>query len=94
MSPDLSPEQVEEILVREENRWWCVKLQSLGSKEHFLRYAGRYVGRPPIAQRRITDISKQGIRFWAKDRRQPRQMIVQLTPAEFLGAWMQHIPDD
>ena len=80
--------------MREENRWWSVKLQSLGSKEHFLRYAGRYARRPPIAQRRIANISKPEIKFWAKDRRQRRQIIVRLTPAEFLAAWMQHIPDD
>jgi hypothetical protein len=91
---DLPTEQVEEMLLRQENRWWSVKLQSLGSKERFLRYAGRYARRPPIAQRRITSISKQEIKFWAKDRRQRRQIIVRLTPAEFLAAWMQHIPDD
>jgi predicted amidohydrolase YtcJ len=60
--------------------------QSLGSKEHFLRYAGRYVMRPPIAQRRIIGISKQEIKFWAKDRRLRRQVKVRLTPKEFLAA--------
>jgi hypothetical protein len=43
----LAAEQVEARLRTQENRWWSVKLQSLGSKEHFLRYAGRYVGLPP-----------------------------------------------
>ena len=90
---DLSAQQVEETLVREENRWWSVKLQSLGSKDHFLRYAGRYARRPPIAQRRITGISKQEIMFWAKDRKQRRQIIMRRTPGEFLAAWMQHIPE-
>lgn len=46
---ELSAEQVEATLLRQENRWWSLKLQSLGSKEHFLRYAGRYARRPPIA---------------------------------------------
>ena len=90
---DLPAKKVEETLLREENRWWSVKLQSLGSKEHFLRYAGRYARRPPIAQRRITEISTQGIHFWAKDRRLRRRTIVRLTPGEFLAAWMQHIPE-
>lgn len=91
---DLPTEQVEEMLLRQENRWWSVKLQSLGSKEHFLRYAGRYARRPPIAQRRITSIDKQEITFWAKDRRLDSRTIVRLTPGEFIFAWMQHIPDD
>ena len=90
---DLSAEQVEEMLLRQENRWWSVKLQSLGSKEHFLRYAGRYARRPPIAQRRITGISKQEITFWAKDRRLGGRTVVRLTPEAFISAWIQHIPE-
>lgn len=90
---DLPMEQIEETLRREENRWWSVKLQSLGSKEHFLRYAGRYARRPPIAQRRITNISTQEIQFWAKDRKLGRNVIVRFAPAEFISAWMLHIPD-
>ena len=81
------------MILQQENRWWSVKLQSLGSKEHFLRYAGRYARRPPIAQRRIIGISQQEIKFWAKDRRLRRQVIVRLTPEEFFAAWTQHIPD-
>jgi hypothetical protein len=88
---ELPAQTLEEILIQQENRWWSVKLQSLGSKEHFLRYAGRYARRPPIAQRRIIGISKQEVKFSAKDRRLRRQVIVRLTPKEFLAAWMVHI---
>lgn len=70
LGTNLSAEQVEATLRTQENRWWSVKLQSLGSKEHFLRYAGRYARRPPIAQRRITAISTEEIQFWANDKRQ------------------------
>ena len=90
---DLPDGQVEQEFLRQENRWWSVKLQSLGSKEQFLRYAGRYARRPPIAQRRILGISKQEITFCAKDRRLRRQVIVRLTPKEFLAAWIQHVPE-
>jgi hypothetical protein len=90
---ELPAQAVEEKLIQQENRWWSVKLQSLGSKEHFLRYAGRYARRPPIAQRRIIGISKQEIKFCAKDRRLRCQVIVRLTPKEFLAAWMQHMPE-
>jgi Putative transposase/Transposase zinc-binding domain len=93
LQADLPADQVEAMLFRQENRWWSVKLQSLGSKEHFLRYAGRYARRPPIAQRRITKISKQEIEFWAKDRRLRRPVFVRLTPKEFIAAWMQHLPE-
>lgn len=90
---DLPAEEVEAVLYQQENRWWSLKVQSLGSKEHFLQYAGRYARRPPIAQRRILSISKQEITFRAKDKKLDRQITVRLTPAEFLAAWMQHIPD-
>lgn len=93
LATELPTQAVEETLMQQENRWWSVKLQSLGSKKHFLGYAGRYARRPPIAQRRITGISKQEITFWAKDRRLRKQVIVRLTPKEFLAAWMQHIPE-
>jgi hypothetical protein len=89
----LQTAQIEDLLARQEHRWWSVKLQSLGSKEHFLRYAGRYARRPPIAQRRIIRISNQEITFWAKDRKLHGKVIVRLSPEEFLAAWMQHIPD-
>jgi hypothetical protein len=50
-----------------------------------------YARRPPIAQRRMIGISKYEIKFLAKDRRMRTQVIVRLTPKEFLDAWMQHI---
>ena len=90
---ELPAHAIEETLVQQENRWWNAKLQSLGSKQHFLRYAGRYARRPPIAQRRIIGINKQEIKFWAKDRRLRRQVIVSLTPKQFLAAWTQHITE-
>lgn len=93
LSSNLPAEQVNATLSNQENRWWSVKLQSLGSKEHFLRYAGRYARRPPIAQRRITGISKHEIEFWANDRRLRRQVMIRLTPREFLAAWAQHVPE-
>jgi putative transposase/transposase-like zinc-binding protein len=53
---DMSHEKTEALLTKQESRWWSIRIQSFDSREHFLRYAGRYVRRPPIAQRRITYI--------------------------------------
>ena len=85
--------QVEEMLTQQENRWWSIKIQSFKSKEHFLRYAGRYVRRPPIAQRRITYIGKQTVRFWYKDKKLRRRVYVQCSLEEFIDRWAQHIPE-
>lgn len=86
-------EQIEEILTRQENRWWSVKIQSFKSKEHFLRYAGRYVRRPPIAQRRITCIGDHTVTFWTKDKKLRRRVYVRCSLEEFTDRWAQHIPE-
>jgi hypothetical protein len=85
--------QTEEMLAQQENRWWSIKIQSFKSKEHFLRYAGRYVRRPPIAQRRITDVGEQTVTFWFKDKKLHRRVYVQCSPEEFIDRWAQHIPE-
>jgi hypothetical protein len=47
LKTELTGDDVEAVLREQEKCWWSIKIQSLGSKEHFLRYAGRYVRRPP-----------------------------------------------
>lgn len=74
-------------------RWWSIKIQSLRSKEHFLRYAGRYVRRPPIAQKRITYVGKGSITFWYRDKKLHRRVEVQCSLEEFVERWGQHIPE-
>ena len=52
LQSDLPKQSLENLLAQQEKRFWRVKIQSFSTKEHFLRYAGRYVRRPPIAQKR------------------------------------------
>ena len=89
---EMTFDQVEEMLNQQANRWWSIKIQSFRSSEHFLRYAGRYVRRPPIAQRRITYIGKHTVSFWTKDKKSGKRVGVQCTPEEFIDRWAQHIP--
>lgn len=86
-------DQMEEMLTRQEKRWWSVKIQSFEDKWHFLQYAGRYLRRPPIAQRRITWIGERTVRFWFKDKRLRRKVEVQCSLEEFVDRWAQHIPE-
>lgn len=86
-------DQMEVMLAQQENRWWSIKIQSFKSKEHFLRYAGRYVRRPPIAQRRITDVGERTVTFWFKDKKLRRLVYVQCSLEEFIDRWAQHIPE-
>jgi hypothetical protein len=84
-------DQIKSILSEQEKRWWSVKIQSFKSKDHFLRYAGRYVRRPPIAQKRVTFVGERIVRFWYKDKKLRRKVFVGCSPEEFIDRWSRHI---
>jgi hypothetical protein len=90
---EMTVDQTEEMLNEQEKRWWSVMIQSFENKGHFLQYAGRYVRRPPIAQRRITWIGERTVRFWYKDKKLCRRVEVQCSLEEFIDRWVQHIPE-
>jgi hypothetical protein len=82
------------LLKREETRPWRVHVHAFDGKEHFLRYAGRYVRRPPHRaaadsqrRRRICTV------LVIKDKRLRRRENVQCTVEEFIDRWAQHIPN-
>ena len=89
----MTVDQMEETLTQQEKCWWSIKIQSFRDKWHFLQYAGRYVRRPPIAQRRITWIGQRTVRFWYKDKKLRRRAYVQCSLEEFIDRWSQHIPE-
>jgi len=90
---ELTVDQMEDLLTHLEKCWWSIKIQSFEDKGHFLQYAGRYVRRPPIAQRRITWIGERTVRFWTKDKKLRRRVEVQCSLEEFIDRWAQHIPE-
>jgi hypothetical protein len=81
------------MLGEQERRSWRIKVQSFDERGHFLQYAGRYVRRPPIAQRRIIWIGKRTVKFWYKDKKLRRRVEAECSLEEFLDRWAQHIPD-
>jgi hypothetical protein len=93
LKTDMTFDQVEALLANQERRWWRVKVQSFKSREHFLRYAGRYVRRPPIAQYRIAYLDAQTVTFWYKDKKLRRRVHVQCSLKQFVERWAQHVPD-
>jgi Putative transposase/Transposase zinc-binding domain len=84
---------LEELLWQQEKRWWSIKIQSFEDKGHFLKYAGRYTRRPPIAEHRITLITDQTVTFWYKDKKVRCKVEVQCSLEEFVQRWAQHIPE-
>ena len=93
LQTEASFHQVEELLCQQEGRRWIINIQSFKSKEHFLRYAGRYVRRPPIPQRRITSVKNGTVTFWAKDKKLRRRVYRECSLEEFVNRWAQHIPE-
>jgi hypothetical protein len=82
---DMNPMALNALLVTQYERWWNIDIDHFKSKTQFLRYAGRYVRRPPIAQRRFISISDQEVTFWTKDLRQKRKVIDRYTIEEFIS---------
>ena len=65
---ELTVDQMEDLLTHLAKCWWSVNIQVFENKSHFLQYAGRYVRRPPIAQRRITCIAEVASHFGPKSK--------------------------
>jgi len=89
----MTNDQVDAMLIEQAKRWWSIKIQSFKSKEQFLKYAGRYTRRPPIARRRITYVGERIVRFWYKDKKLRRRIYVQCSLEEFIDRWARHIPE-
>jgi hypothetical protein len=88
---DRASQEVEDLLTAQEHRDWIIHIQSLANTKHFLRYAGRYIRRPPIAQRRIKNISSDTVEFDYKNKKTGLE-VVTCTLQEFIDRWAQHIP--
>ena len=81
------------LLTVQYERWWNIDIKRFRSKKQFLGYAGRYARRPPIAQQRLRGFGRQEIRFVTKDTRTKRTVETTYTPADFMAALANHIPD-
>lgn len=90
---DLTVDQMEDVLIHLERCWWSVKVQSSASKDHRLRYDGRYLRRPPIAQRRIADVGERSVTFRTKDKKLGFWVEIQCSLEDFVDRWSQHISE-
>jgi hypothetical protein len=93
LTSDLSPGNLRTALKKQYERWWSIDIDHFASKKHFLRYAGRYVRRPPIAQYRFVKVTDREVRFWTKDKIQKRRVNISCTPEEFVATLAEHVPD-
>src|SRR5579872_517851 len=81
------------VLHTQSKRWWSIDIDYLASKAHFLRYAARYIRRPPIAQHRFLKITHHEVEFLTNDLRKKRPVKTQYSTREFVAALAEHVPD-
>ncbi len=93
LTSDLSSQRLKTRLREQYERWWSIDVDTFESKKHFLRYAGRYVRRPPIAQYRFVKITDREVQFWTKDKIQKQRVNISFTPEEFVATLVEHVPD-
>ena len=88
------PSSISAKTIREHGeRWWNIQITPQMSKKHFLGYAGRYIRRLPIAQRRILSVSPEEVVYESKVTRTKTHAVERCTPSEFVEKLAQHIPD-
>jgi len=93
LQTDMDRDALLRLLTAQYERWWNTDIKPFRSKQQFLAYAGRYARRPPIAQHRFRGAGRQEIRFVTKDTRTKRMVETVYTPADFLAALADHVPD-
>jgi Putative transposase/Transposase zinc-binding domain len=93
LKSDLRPSQLKTILTTQYERWWNLDVAHFKSKWQFLRYAGRYVRRPPIAQHRIVKITDGVVEFWRKDLKLKKQVLTRYPTEEFVSLLAEHVHD-
>ncbi len=86
-------EGLRDTLTTQYERWWNIHVHRCTSKEHFLRYAARYVRRPPLAQYRFVKNDNREIQFRTKDHKLKREVITKFSPEDFVRALADHVPD-
>jgi hypothetical protein len=87
------PGQFPKIIQHQAVRKWNIHITRVMSKHHFLGYAGRYIRRLPISQRRILTVSETEVVYQVKDTRAKAMCETRSKPATFVALMAEHVPD-
>jgi hypothetical protein len=97
LKSDLSAQELRNLLSssykNERHPQWIIFLDRIMSKAHFLRYAARYVRRPPIATWRLLKVTNTEVEFVAKDTKAGLLVPTRKTLPEFVRLLAAHVPD-
>jgi hypothetical protein len=93
LKSDLSKDELRKILETEGERPWNVFIGRLVSKRTVVDHIGRYIRKPPIAQRRLTITSDEELEYLAKDTKHQRFTTVRYLKEAFVATLIPHVPD-
>lgn len=90
---EIGDQELDAILAEQAEKWWSTHVTRAKSKAQLLRYIGRYVRRPPIAEHRIIEITKDWVVFWTKDHKLKHEVETWYSPERFVDLLSEHMPD-
>jgi hypothetical protein len=93
INSELGTEQLKTVLTEQHRRDWIIYISPFMSKARFLRYAGRYVRRPPIPLNHIAKIMDREVCFLAKDTKAKRIVELRWPKEMFVATLSEHVPD-
>ena len=86
-------EEFSDLILRQTQRRWNIHITRRMTKQHFLGYAGRYIRRLPISQKRILCVASEKVVYQSKDTRTKTVIESSCIPAAFVALLSQHVPD-
>jgi len=90
---NISSDEIKALLEGQYNRSWNVFVGCIPSKTRFLRYAGRYMRRPPIAEYHLERITDQVVEYLGKNTRARQMVWIRYSNEEFVDTLKDHVPD-
>jgi hypothetical protein len=82
-----------DLILTQVRRRWNIHISKQIPKKHFMAYAGRYIRRLPIAQKRILKVTDEEVVYLAKDTRSKSLQEKRSTPSDFVFLLSQHVRD-
>jgi hypothetical protein len=87
------PEEFDDLILEQVARRWNIHITAQMSKKHFLGYAGRYIRRLPISQKRKLEVTDEEVVYQSKDTRNRTLLESRCTLSEFVATLSQHVLD-
>lgn len=84
---------LDSLIQRQAKRKWNIHITPRMSKKHFLAYAGRYIRRLPISQRRILEVTPDQVMYQSKDTRTHTFVDAHRKPEDLVAMLSVHVLD-